>query len=140
MSPDDFSTALFVCTSAVVSVDLTPLLAAFCPHASSNGEESLVSAPLDTPTLTGLLEGVVGRQAWRTAVRMGPGDEENVFFQSWGDDTRRAVGRTLIECGFVGVPDVSGYYHWREQLSNRQEEVREVSDTHVICMHTCMYY
>ena len=108
----------------MLSVDLTPLLAAFCPHASSHGEESLVSAPLDTPTLTGLLEGVVSRQAWRTMVRVGQGEEENGFYQSWGDETRKAMGETLTECGFMGVAGAPGYYHWRELVNSEQKEVR----------------
>lgn len=114
-----------------MSVDLTPLLAAFCPHASScHGDGSFVSTPLDTPTLTGLLESVVSRQAWRTAVCVGPGEEEDVFYQSWGDETRQAVGGTLTECGFVGVAGVPGYYHWRDQQSCQQEVARTHTHTH----------
>ncbi len=126
VSGTDFATALTVCLSASVTVDLTPLLAAFCPHASSHTgeEEGLVSAPLDTPTLTELLEGVVSRQYWKTCVRVGSGDDDDIFYQHWGDETRAAMWGALSGCGFLNVPNATGYYHWTDQ-STQENNVSE---------------
>ncbi len=126
VSGTDFTAALTVCLSASVMVDLTPLLAAFCPHASSSRGEGLVCAPLDTPTLTDILEGVVSRQYWRTSVRVGGSgdeDDDNPFYKDWGDETRAAMWGALRGCGFLNVPNATGYYHWTD-TSTQETKVR----------------
>ena len=123
VSPRDFNAALAVCSSARTSVDLTPLLAAFCPHSLVQGDGS---APLDTPTLVGLLEGVVSRQSWRCAVRAADVDSDESFYQHWGEETRTAICKSLTNCQFVDVPQCLGYYHWREHCQATTEEVSVV--------------
>ena len=96
------------------------------PHASSSRGEGLVSAPLDTPTLTDILEGVVSRQYWRTSVRVGSSgddDDDSPFYKDWGDETRAAMWGALRVCGFLNVPNATGYYHWTD-ISTQETKVR----------------
>ena len=64
LTPQDFLTALNVCRQTTLSIDLTPLIGALCPHASVHLPQNAAeeSAPLSTETLCHLLETLASRR------------------------------------------------------------------------------
>ena len=116
LTQEDFLSALTVCRQTSLSVDLTPLIAALCPHASTHlpatiGEVYQKSVPMNTEVLCHLLEALLSRRQSNCQVCHAPREPSSApHCTLWKSEVDQAFSGYLAELGFVGVPECGGYY------------------------------
>ena len=135
--PRDFLAGLAICEQTVLSVDLSPLIAALCRHTSANvheedelGDET---SPLSTEMLCHLLETLSAKIP--SACWLSPWSEEDDASipsrcKKWKGEIEQSFLGYLGNLGLVGVPNCDGYYWLKDTLSQQNVEKyqREVSN------------
>ena len=115
LTPQDFLTALTVCKRTTLSIDLTPLIAALCPHASVHLPQNTAeeSAPVSTETLCYLLEALASHR--KSSCLVSPNLEVESSSSTphcikWKSEVDQVFADYLMELGLTEVPECGGYY------------------------------
>lgn len=106
----DYLTCLQVCKTSILSVDLTPLLAALCPHTRSD--------MLTSDVLCQLLTAALSRKAWSCSVARaeeGGGvwpQEDSAYCSNSTQQINATFRQHLLKVGFQGVPQCGPTHFW----------------------------
>ena len=113
----DFLAGLEVCDRTLLSVDLTPLVAALCSHCKvvspNSPEVGKQGVKLDTAVLCQLLQSVMSRLSQTCQLVTSEDEEEEVTASKctlWRSEIDQAFQSLLREIGFIEVPGCSSYY------------------------------
>ena len=147
LTPQDFLTALTVCRQTILSIDLTPLIAALCPHASVHLRQNTAkeSAPASTETLCYLLEALASHR--KSSCLVSPNLDVESFSSTphctkWKSEVDQVFAGYLTELGFTGVPECGGYYWFNTAvapyLDSHQQKHSDVSVCVCVCRCVCV--
>ena len=138
----DFHVGIGVCEQAVLSVDVTPMMAALCSHSMVliTGSESRDSTPLSTDHLCQLLEDSLSKKTGVCLVAMKEEDEDSQgTCSSWKTDVDASFMKYLHNAGFQEVPQCPTHF-WLDMEAENQEDQEELTTGgHIEVMNkTCL--
>ena len=131
LSSQDFLLGLHVCQHVTVSLDMTPLLSALCPHCltffPARSELGSLSFPLQAEVLCQLLEAALSKHEWSVCVQSrgerprGEGGQEKGNNESSCSQSSSELNLVflaqLTKLGFKPVPGCEPGYFWMDSTS-----------------------